>query len=71
MALQHDQLVLQVLQHDTLNGRGGCGNGTATEQAGYGPEHEAAHATKPVAAAATAATSLQHSSKNGPVPLLV
>ncbi|MDR6993294.1 hypothetical protein [Luteimonas sp. 3794] len=60
-----------MLKNDTLDRRCGCSNSTATEKAGYGAEHKTTHATKPVAAAATAATPLQLSAKNGPMPLLM
>ena len=71
MALQHNKLMLKVAKHDALNGCGGCCNSTATEQASYGPEYEATHATKPVATTATTATPLQLGAKNGPMALLV
>ena len=71
MALEHGKLVLQVSEHDALNGSSGGGNSAGAEQAGYGPEHETADTTEPGATASGAPTTLQLSAENGPMPLLV
>jgi hypothetical protein len=71
MALEYGDLVLQVPEHDALNGSSSSSDSARPKKAGCGPEHETADATEPVAAAATAATAFQLSAKYGAVPLLV
>jgi hypothetical protein len=71
MALEYGNLVLQVPEHDALDGSSSSSDSAGPKKAGCGPEYETADTTEPVAAAATAATAFQLSAKDGAVPLLV
>jgi hypothetical protein len=68
---QRLHLVLEVSKNDTLNGNGGCRNGSPTKQSGDEAQNAATSAAKHVAAAAPAGAALQFRMENCPMPLLV
>lgn len=71
LAFQSGELMLEMPEHDALDGDGGGGDRIRTEQAGDGAEHEAARAAEPVAAAAALPAARKLGAEYRPVALLM